>query len=257
VPDTGHVSVRAVGGNVSARIEVWLSSEARARCPVRLVVSLAPAPGAAGAARAYSTVLPARSQFVALPSPAAYTGRAELSASLVLSDDASARAAGAADTVLAEDARDVYILRCDPADATAQNRNKTRSSSSCCLAHGFVPTTRAGLSAVRAGARRQAGDDAAGVEPGVEHVSGRVSERGREGGVQGGDGGKGEGNGGEGRGGGTPRLAHFVFDVKGPPPRCSYFFFVAVRSAARVLRSEMGEKGGVVVHFHHEPWGPW
>ncbi len=249
--------MRAAGGNVSARIEVWLSSETRARCTVSLVVSIAPAPGAAGAAHAHSTVLPARSQFVALPSPTAYTGRAELSASLVLSDDASARAAGTAHTVLAEDARDVYILRCDPVDAAAQNNSEARSSSSCCLAHGFVPTTRAGLSAVRAGARRQAGDDAPRVEPAVEHDSRRVGERGRGGGVQGGDGVKGEGTGGGGRGGGTPRLAHFVFDVKGPPPRCSYFFFVAVRSAVRVLRSEMGEEGGVVVHFHHEPWGPW
>jgi len=231
-----------------------MSSEALARCPARLVVSLAPAPGAAGATRPHIMVLPARSQFVALSWPASYTGRAELSAALVLSDDPSAPE-GTADIVLAEDARDVYMLHCGPTGATARNKSDASCGSSC-LAHGFVPKTHsAGLSAVGAGRRRARGGEDF-VEPGAEHDAGPVSGRSLGAKAGGGEGFEGGQVGGEG-GGGTPRLAHFVFDVKGPPPRCSYFLFVAVRSAVRVLRSEMGEEGGVVVHFHFEPWGPW
>ena len=232
-----------------------MSSEALARCPARLIVSLAPAPGNAGATRPHRMVLPARSQFVALPWPASYTGRAELSAALVLSDDPSAPE-GTADTVLAEDARDVYMLHCAPTGATARNESDASCGSSC-LAHGFVPKTHsAGLSPVGVGARRRARGSADFVEPGAENDAGPVSGRILGAKAGGGDEFEGGGGGGKGRGG-TPRLAHFVFDVRGPPPRCSYFLFVAVRSAVRVLRSEMGEEGGVVVHYHFEPWGPW
>ena len=231
-----------------------MSSEALALCPARLIVSLAPAPSDAGATRPHRMVLPARSQFVALPWPASYTGRAELSAALVLSHDPSAQE-GTADTVLAEDARDVYMLHCASTGATAQNESDASCGSSC-LAHGFVPKTHSGgLSAVGVGARRRARGSADLVEPGAENDAGPVNGRNLN--AEGGGGGGFEGGADGGGGGGTPRLAHFVFDVKGPPPRCSYFLFVAVRSAVRVLRSEMGEEGGVVVHFHFEPWGPW
>lgn len=144
------------------------------------------------------------------------------------------------ETVLAQDSRVVHMLACSHGGEALPGDDSTgvKDSSSCCLAHGFVPKADPeGLSFFDAGShghgegrervRVKTDDSTAG---GAAAAGGRVA---------------------------TPRLAHFVFDVKGPPPRCSYFFFVAVRAAVRVLGADMGADGGVVVHFHYEPWGPW
>jgi hypothetical protein len=50
----------------------------------------------------------------------------------------------------------------------------------------------------------------------------------------------------------VPRIVHFVFDVKGPPPRCPFFFYLGVRSAIVSLKPEV-----VFVHYHFEPRGRW
>jgi len=218
---------------------------------VRLAVSISPAQDTVGAPHASQRhLLPASSQYVSLSAPAAYVGRALLTAELVLAtDDGDGRLAlpTGGGAVLAHDSRDVHLLQCSPRGDTVNQGSGERgrwegsaTGESCCLQHTLVP--KAAASGPAAGST-------------------------------------------------TPPIAHFVFDVKGPPPRCSYFFFVAVRAAGRVLRgaersgarggssSERGGGGGggegndgcgggggsedvgaarlVYVHYHFEPWGPW
>lgn len=207
-------------------------------------MSLTPVEGDTDTSNASSLSLPATSQYISVPSLASYVGRAQLSATLVVSD--SLTSGVQAGTVLAEDGRDVHLLRCSSAGETIVDQASaggSGSSSSCCLAHGFVTKTDAvGLSGIAGGSgaklqsKRSSKDDGGTGST----AAGEASSAARRGGSR-----------------GTPRLAHFVFDVKGPPPRCSYFFFVAVRAAVRVLQPEMRPGGGVVVHFHYEPWGPW
>ena len=50
----------------------------------------------------------------------------------------------------------------------------------------------------------------------------------------------------------VPSIVHFVFDVKGPPPRCPYFLYLAVRSALAMLAPDV-----VLIHYHYEPRGRW
>ena len=181
-----------------------------------------------------------------MPSPASYLGWVQLSATLVVSDDAhtSGEEAG---TVLAEDGRDVHMLRCSsageiPVHGDSAGAGGSSRSSSCCLTHGFIPKTDAeGWKGVAGRGRTKLQSQRLSPEAGAGSAEKAAPNCTR----------------GEGGSRSTPRLAHFVFDVKGPPPRCSYFFFVAVRAAVRVLQPAMGPDGGVVVHFHYEPWGPW
>ena len=211
-------NVVPAGGNVSARIEVWLSAATVARCPARLIVALTPASDKSGTSFTplSSLSLRAISQNVVLPSPPRHVGLVQLSARLEFTDPTTQQ-----DLVLAADAREVHLLACSTiGDAKRdmqppENRPSTFANRSCCLAYGFVAKD----SGLHDFARNRLGD--------------KVS---------------------------TPRLAHFVFDIKGPPPRCSYFFFLAVRAAARVLRPAKGRVSGevgVIVHYHYEPWGPW
>jgi hypothetical protein len=222
---------------VTARIEVWLSKKAVTRCSARLVVSLTPEPAADIHPDAPSPLarlsLPAVSQYVTLVTPASYVGRAQLSAVLIISDDSRGTEVRPG-AVLAQDARAVYLLRCSPGGgvlpdtSSASSSNINSSSKSCCLSHGFVPKLdAAGLRGIDTDSKSRRGGENPGI--GAQTLVG------------------------------TPPVAHFVFDVKGPPPRCSYFFFVAVRAAERVLRTARGwgRQGKVVVHYHFEPWGPW
>ena len=49
-----------------------------------------------------------------------------------------------------------------------------------------------------------------------------------------------------------PRIVHFVFDVKGPPPLCPFFLYLAVRSAIVSMAPDT-----VLVHYHFQPRGRW